>query len=155
MGSTSGQGAAVANDEREQTLKQLSPEMDGFDQVMGILVLAASNPTRGQTESGTPRGRLTNTHYACGWPTCGWQADSLSPRYFWEVGRVIDPVVVQFPALKHMAWSKAGASAVGLFRRGLVVVAVLDAGIGTGDQLRVLDHPVTGVEAAAVGDEDG
>ncbi|HEX9042880.1 MAG TPA: ATP-dependent zinc metalloprotease FtsH [Trebonia sp.] len=38
-----GQGAIVANDEREQTLNQLLAEMDGFDPTMGIVVLAATN----------------------------------------------------------------------------------------------------------------
>ena len=38
-----GQGAVVANDEREQTLNQLLSEMDGFDPAMGIVVLAATN----------------------------------------------------------------------------------------------------------------
>jgi cell division protease FtsH len=38
-----GQGAVVANDEREQTLNQLLAEMDGFDPSMGIVVLAATN----------------------------------------------------------------------------------------------------------------
>jgi cell division protease FtsH len=38
-----GQGAPVANDEREQTLNQLLAEMDGFDPTMGIVVLAATN----------------------------------------------------------------------------------------------------------------
>ncbi len=38
-----GQGAVVANDEREQTLNQLLAEMDGFDPAMGIVVLAATN----------------------------------------------------------------------------------------------------------------
>src|ERR1700683_5532295 len=37
----------------------------------------------------------------------------------------------------------------------LVVVAVLDAGVGAGDQLCVLDDLVLGVEAAAVRDQDG
>jgi len=39
----SGQGAAVSNDEREQTLNQLLAEMDGFDPAMGVVVLAATN----------------------------------------------------------------------------------------------------------------
>jgi cell division protease FtsH len=38
-----GQGAVVANDEREQTLNQLLAEMDGFEPTMGIVVLAATN----------------------------------------------------------------------------------------------------------------
>jgi cell division protease FtsH len=38
-----GQGAVVANDEREQTLNQLLAEMDGFDPTMGVVVLAATN----------------------------------------------------------------------------------------------------------------
>jgi cell division protease FtsH len=38
-----GQGAVVANDEREQTLNQLLAEMDGFDPAAGIVVLAATN----------------------------------------------------------------------------------------------------------------
>ena len=38
-----GQGAAVSNDEREQTLNQLLAEMDGFDPAMGIVVLGATN----------------------------------------------------------------------------------------------------------------
>jgi cell division protease FtsH len=38
-----GQGAAVANDEREQTLNQLLSEMDGFDPTAGLVVLAATN----------------------------------------------------------------------------------------------------------------
>ncbi|MBV9381964.1 MAG: ATP-dependent metallopeptidase FtsH/Yme1/Tma family protein, partial [Streptosporangiaceae bacterium] len=38
-----GQGAVVANDEREQTLNQLLAEMDGFDPSAGIVVLAATN----------------------------------------------------------------------------------------------------------------
>jgi cell division protease FtsH len=38
-----GQGAVVANDEREQTLNQLLAEMDGFDPAEGIVVLAATN----------------------------------------------------------------------------------------------------------------
>ena len=39
----SGQGAYVANDEREQTLNQLLAEMDGFEPTAGIVVLAATN----------------------------------------------------------------------------------------------------------------
>jgi cell division protease FtsH len=38
-----GSGAAVANDEREQTLNQLLAEMDGFDVTQGIVVLGATN----------------------------------------------------------------------------------------------------------------
>ena len=38
-----GQGAVVANDEREQTLNQLLSEMDGFDPATGVVVLAATN----------------------------------------------------------------------------------------------------------------
>jgi cell division protease FtsH len=38
-----GQGAVVANDEREQTLNQMLAEMDGFDPATGIVVLAATN----------------------------------------------------------------------------------------------------------------
>jgi cell division protease FtsH len=38
-----GSGAAVANDEREQTLNQLLSEMDGFDVASGIVVLGATN----------------------------------------------------------------------------------------------------------------
>src|SRR5208282_2421731 len=38
-----GAGAAVSNDEREQTLNQLLAEMDGFDVSTGIVVLAATN----------------------------------------------------------------------------------------------------------------
>ncbi len=38
-----GAGAAVANDEREQTLNQLLSEMDGFEPTQGIVVLAATN----------------------------------------------------------------------------------------------------------------
>ena len=38
-----GQGAFVANDEREQAPNQLLAEMDGFDPVIGIVVLAATN----------------------------------------------------------------------------------------------------------------
>jgi cell division protease FtsH len=38
-----GSGAVVANDEREQTLNQLLSEMDGFDVMQGIVVLAATN----------------------------------------------------------------------------------------------------------------
>jgi cell division protease FtsH len=36
-------GAAVSNDEREQTLNQLLSEMDGFDMAQGVVVLAATN----------------------------------------------------------------------------------------------------------------
>jgi len=38
-----GQGAVVANDEREQTLNQMLAELDGFDPATGIVVLAATN----------------------------------------------------------------------------------------------------------------
>jgi cell division protease FtsH len=43
IGSRRGGGAAVSNDEREQTLNQLLAEMDGFDPAEGIVVLAATN----------------------------------------------------------------------------------------------------------------
>ena len=36
-------GAAIANDEREQTLNQLLSEMDGFDPTTGVVVIAATN----------------------------------------------------------------------------------------------------------------
>jgi len=39
----SGSGAAVSNDEREQTLNQLLSEMDGFDTTQGLVVLGATN----------------------------------------------------------------------------------------------------------------
>jgi cell division protease FtsH len=39
----SGGSLAVSNDEREQTLNQLLAEMDGFDPLEGIVVLAATN----------------------------------------------------------------------------------------------------------------
>jgi cell division protease FtsH len=39
----SGSGAAVSNDEREQTLNQLLAELDGFDVTEGVVVLAATN----------------------------------------------------------------------------------------------------------------
>ena len=38
-----GQGAVVANDEREQTLNQMLAELDGFEPSTGIVVLAATN----------------------------------------------------------------------------------------------------------------
>jgi cell division protease FtsH len=38
-----GPGAAVSNDEREQTLNQLLAEMDGFEMAQGVVVLAATN----------------------------------------------------------------------------------------------------------------
>ncbi len=38
-----GSGAAVSNDEREQTLNQLLAEMDGFDPSTGVVVLGATN----------------------------------------------------------------------------------------------------------------
>jgi cell division protease FtsH len=43
IGSRRAGGAAVSNDEREQTLNQLLAEMDGFDPAEGIVVLAATN----------------------------------------------------------------------------------------------------------------
>jgi cell division protease FtsH len=43
IGSRRAGGAAVSNDEREQTLNQLLAEMDGFDPAVGIVVLAATN----------------------------------------------------------------------------------------------------------------
>jgi cell division protease FtsH len=44
IGQRRGAGAAiVSNDEREQTLNQLLAEMDGFDPLQGIVVLAATN----------------------------------------------------------------------------------------------------------------
>ena len=42
-GRRAGSGAVVSNDEREQTLNQLLAEMDGFDPMTGIVVLAATN----------------------------------------------------------------------------------------------------------------
>src|SRR3954471_12539229 len=38
-----GAGSFGTNDEREQTLKQLLAEMDGFDETSGVVVLAATN----------------------------------------------------------------------------------------------------------------
>src|ERR1017187_9268211 len=43
IGQRRGGAMVVANDEREQTLNQLLAEMDGFDPVTGIVVLAATN----------------------------------------------------------------------------------------------------------------
>src|ERR1035437_3525784 len=43
IGQRRGGNMVVANDEREQTLNQLLAEMDGFDPVTGIVVLAATN----------------------------------------------------------------------------------------------------------------
>ena len=36
-------GSIMANDEREQTLNQLLAEMDGFDPMSGVVVIAATN----------------------------------------------------------------------------------------------------------------
>ena len=43
IGSRRGSGRAFGNDEREQTLNQLLAEMDGFDESVGVVVLAATN----------------------------------------------------------------------------------------------------------------
>lgn len=43
IGQRRSSGAAVSNDEREQTLNQLLAEMDGFDPADGVVVLAATN----------------------------------------------------------------------------------------------------------------
>ncbi|MDH4148531.1 MAG: AAA family ATPase, partial [Acidimicrobiia bacterium] len=43
IGQRRGRFAALANDEREQTLNQLLAEMDGFDAAEGVVVLAATN----------------------------------------------------------------------------------------------------------------
>jgi len=43
IGQRRGSGGVVANDEREQTLNQMLAEMDGFDPVAGVVVLAATN----------------------------------------------------------------------------------------------------------------
>jgi cell division protease FtsH len=43
IGQRRSSGGVVSNDEREQTLNQLLAEMDGFDQVQGVVVLAATN----------------------------------------------------------------------------------------------------------------
>src|ERR1700722_9562793 len=42
-----GSGAVVSNDEREQTLNQMLAELDGFEPVTGIVVLAATNRPEG------------------------------------------------------------------------------------------------------------
>ena len=38
-----------SNDEPEQTLNQLLPEMDGFDPTTGVVVMAATNRPRRST----------------------------------------------------------------------------------------------------------
>src|SRR5712692_85377 len=43
LGSRRGGEGFIGSDEREQTLNQLLAEMDGFDQVHGVVVLAATN----------------------------------------------------------------------------------------------------------------
>ncbi len=43
IGQRRSSGGVVSNDEREQTLNQLLAEMDGFEEVQGVVVLAATN----------------------------------------------------------------------------------------------------------------
>jgi hypothetical protein len=45
-------GQLVSNDERDQTRDQMLAEMDGFDPVCGVVVIAATNPAPTTLPSG-------------------------------------------------------------------------------------------------------
>ncbi len=117
VGRQRGTGMGGGNDEREQTLNQLLVELDGFDKMPGVYVIAATNRADVLDKALLRAGRLTKTITV--------EAPDLHARkLILEVHRKGKNFAqdVDFDHIANSTWSFSGADIAELMNRSVVLM---------------------------------